>query len=87
MKQIIFVMAISLCLTTTAQKRDTSTWYQHLQTKTVLLNSTQILTGRLYDRVPQAISPLKFKGEYIDSLNKLNHTDFKQIFWQHCGDH
>ncbi|MES2560142.1 MAG: T9SS type A sorting domain-containing protein [Bacteroidota bacterium] len=84
MKSITLALAMCLCLALFAQDRDTTTWYQHLQFKTALLHNEQILTGRLYDRVPEGLSPHKYKGQYVDTLNTLQNGDFKQLFWQHC---
>lgn len=84
MKSITLALAMSLCLSALAQSRDTTTWYQQLKFKTALLNNNQILTGRLYDRVPEGLSALKYRGQYVDTLNTLNHVDYKQLVWQHC---
>jgi hypothetical protein len=86
MKKTILAWAMCLCGAVFAQtnQRDTSTWYQHLHFKTALLNQSQLLTGRLYDRVPEGLSPLKFQGVYLDTFNTLTATDFKQLQWQHA---
>jgi hypothetical protein len=86
MKKTILAWAMCLCGAVFAQEnqRDTTTWYQHLQFKTALLNQSKILTGRLYDRVPEALNPLKYQGAFIDTFNTLTATNFKQLHWQHA---